>query len=65
MYPQYKPTAVPTTEGPTSKQAASCTSVEVSKIPDKVSGDPIAHDKISSLLLTMTIILKVQSHGLP
>ena len=49
-----QPTAAPTTEGPTSKQAASCTSVEVSKIPNKVSGDPIAHDKICS-----------SSHGKP
>ena len=39
--PTVQPTAAPTTEGPTSKQAASCTSVEVSK-------NPITYDKISS-----------------
>ena len=52
--PTVQPTAAPTIEGPTSEQAASCISVQVGKIPDNVSGDPIAHDKISS-----------SSHGKP
>ena len=44
-----QPTATPTTEGATSKQATSChTSVKVSKIPTKISGDPITHGNNSS-----------------